>query len=141
MEFDKHHPIIEDLVLDAGRLDIEVIFTDNLHPETPDVVDTVERKVIINNSSPLVEILPFRVSHEIGHVLDDTPNNVRWASFENYDSNNPHERIANTNGVKILLDEHLNNGGQFNYIDFMKMYGLPAWTEMKVIQQMQKCYK
>lgn len=140
MKFDRHHPIIEDLIEYGGRNNIEVVFSDELHPETPDIVYIKKRLVIINLNSSLKEILPFRISHEFGHVLEQAEGGSTWATFENYDSNNIYERLANTRGIKILLDQHFGTGGQFNYIDFMNMYGLPAWTEEKVKAEMENLY-
>lgn len=140
MEFNEYHPLIEDLVEFASEHDIEIIFSHELDPYTPDIADIQQRKVIINLNSALSDFLPFRMTHECGHILDPNNDNIRIASFENYDSNNVAERFANTMGVSILLDHRLNNGGQFNYIDFMRMYGLPAWTEPKVREQMENRY-
>lgn len=140
MKFNRHHPIIEDLIEFGKRRDIDVVFSDELHPETPDIVNVEQRLVIINLNSVLADILPFRMSHEFGHIIEQAVNHNLWSTFENYDSNNPDERIANTAGINILLYLHFGNGGQFNYIDFMNMYGLPAWTETKVKEQMINYY-
>jgi hypothetical protein len=90
-----------------------------------------ERKVVIFNPAL---ITPYYLKHEIIHIRRKHRN--RLTAFNGNDERNPHERDAADESIHELLVDHLNEGGRFNYVDFMMCYGIPYFLETSVITEM-----
>lgn len=130
--------IITDLLNYAMDNNITLMITRELSPYTPSAVDTQRRSIVFNVNWYNKKQLAFSLAHEIGHILNGdnsleplyfTPNKVKL------------EHGANVLAIKTLIPYYL-EGKEKSHIrayDFMEGFGIPAYLEDVVINELNEC--
>lgn len=119
--------MIEDLLSRIESLDYDHV---SLQISLPATVNW-QRKLVIYNPNL---VTPYYLMHEIIHI--EHQHHHRLLSFNGNDERNPNERDAENEAIHRLMKVHMQTGGNFNYVSFMNMYGVPAHLEQSVIAEM-----
>ncbi|WP_338753205.1 ImmA/IrrE family metallo-endopeptidase [Leuconostoc mesenteroides] len=124
--------IIEKILEEYKRNDVIVLEATSLSPDVPDIADLISRQVVINTNSKYQAQLPFRLAHELMHIINGDQNTHRMVAYHNYDISNPHEIKANQEAIEFLFNRYSSENNELNWISFMNMYGVPSFMENKV---------
>ena len=114
----KHHVVI----LEATCLSSDV----------PDIADIGTKQVVININSKYKSQLPFRLAHELMHIVHSNFSSHRMVAYHNYDVRNPEEKIANSEAVKLLVNLYAENVNEMNWVNIMNAFGIPTFLENEV---------
>ncbi|MHB9289657.1 ImmA/IrrE family metallo-endopeptidase [Latilactobacillus curvatus] len=129
--------IITDLLNYAMDHNINLMITRELSPYTPSAVDTQRRSVVFNANWHNEKQLAFSLAHEIGHILNGdssieplyfTPNKAKL------------EHGANALAIKMLIPFYLEDKekSHIKAYDFMEGFGIPAYLEDVVIDELNE---
>lgn len=124
--------IIEKILEEYRKNDVIVLEATSLSPDVPDIADLISRQVVINTNSKYRAQLPFRLAHELMHIINGNQNAHRMVAYHNYDISNPHEIKANKEAVEFLFNMYSSENEELNWINFMELYGVPGFMENKV---------
>lgn len=133
--------IIEKILEEYKRNGVIVLEATSLSPDVPDIADLTTRQVVINTNSKYSTQLPFRLAHELMHIIHGNQNTHRMVAYHNYDISNPHEIKANKEAVEFLFNMYSSENEELNWINFMELYGVPGFMENKVKCAFKKVVK
>lgn len=123
---------VERIINEYDKQGVILLPTDRLSPDVPDVADLATRQVVFNTNSSLVTQVPFRLAHELMHIVHAEPYSHRMVAYHAYDVGNPDERMANNQAIKFLMNIYMEEAEEFNWLQFMEAYGIPSYLEERV---------
>lgn len=126
---------IERIISEYDKQGVSLLTTTKLSSDVPDVADLETRQVVFNKKSILVNQVPFRLAHELMHIVHAEPYSRRMVAYHGYDVGNPEERMANNQAIKFLMEIYMEEAEEFNWLQFMEAYGVPSYLEYRV-----KCF-
>lgn len=124
--------IIENILEEYKNNNVIILEASCLNKDVPDIADLTSRQVVINTNSKYKNQLPFRLAHELMHIVNGGNNIHRMVAYHNYDVTNPYEVKANTEAVEFLFNMYSSVNDELNWLNFMETYGIPSFLENKV---------
>lgn len=70
--------IIEKILEEYKRNGVIVLEATSLSPSVPDIADLISRQVVINTNSKYQAQLPFRLAHELMHIITVIKIHTEW---------------------------------------------------------------
>lgn len=109
-----------------------------LSPETPPLVDTGRRVMILNSNWRNQKELSMQVAHEIGHVINGDVGTLHYSPC----SDSSAEAGANRYAIKLLVFMYFENIDQedANEEQFMDELAIPAWLKDEAHKEILKFY-
>lgn len=129
--------IVDEIIKQYNKNNVKLLTASSLSPDVPDIADLSTRQVVINKSSKYGNQLPFRMAHELMHIVNSEPYSYRMAAYHTYDVGNPEEHIANIGAIKLLLSLFDDVHHNFNWLKFMNDCGIPSYLEEDVKKYVQ----
>ncbi|CAH1856231.1 hypothetical protein [Convivina praedatoris] len=129
--------IIDEIIKQYDEYNVKLLTASSLDSDVPDIADLSTRQVVINKSSKYGNQLPFRMAHELMHIVNSEPYSSRMVAYHVYDVGNPEEHIANIEAIKLLLSLFGESHHEFNWLHFMNDCGIPSYLEDDVKKYVQ----
>lgn len=124
--------VIETIIELYDKHRVNIIYANCLSSDVPDIADIATRQVVINSNSKYKSQLPFRMAHELMHIVYSDSSSHRMVAYHNYDVRNPEEKTANSEAIKLLVNIYNENSEEINWINVMNTFGIPAFLESEV---------
>ncbi|GKT03422.1 hypothetical protein [Furfurilactobacillus entadae] len=134
--------VVDDLVCYAYSEDINVIWSDELDENTPSVVSTKLRTIIMNDK--VGRDVAMELAHEISHIEngDDETAILPFSAAKEVDYGIEHD--ANLCAIDMLLPYYLEDfeidPTQINVMGFMRQFGIPLHFENYIREKISKTY-
>lgn len=108
-----------------------IIIRDNLNlmTNTPDVCFTYDKGIVMNPNWETNVSYPFRLAHEISHILYGDHDAQAVYQFSEYGKRGE-ELLAHKNAIRLLMSIEMPS----NPLKFMSYYRVPSWLESHVIK-------
>lgn len=109
-----------------------------LKPETPPLVDTERRVMVLNSNWRNQKELSMQVAHEIGHVMNGDVGTLHYSPC----SDSSAEAGANRYAIKLLVPMYFDDIDQedANEDRFMKDLAIPTWLKDEAHKEILEFY-
>ncbi|TWW13134.1 hypothetical protein LABALGNA3A7_09400 [Dellaglioa algida] len=126
--------VIEEIQQLYTQYNVNLLKASNLGADVPDIADVTTRQVVINTNSKYTDQLPFRMTHELMHIVHSNITSQRMVAYHNYDVKNIEEKTANKEAIKLLWRLYSSTTDELNWVKFMECFGIPGFLENETLE-------
>ncbi|KRL01431.1 ImmA/IrrE family metallo-endopeptidase [Liquorilactobacillus capillatus] len=119
--------ILESLLQKAQELQIHVIWSNELGPETPPTASFKYRSIVMNENWYNQDELTFQLAHELAHILNGNAYDAALYK-RTFSCHALIEHEANVGALELLLPYYCENINKkaANTVDFMTIFHIPS---------------